>query len=629
MSATAFITGISKGGSRLGLATGLGAVLMGGMRLAGMAKKVENPDSFIPVPGLTIRNTLGFIGAKTAGDKGTQVTNKIAAMIETPGKIMSLPLESFGLEGGRGSFAELAASSSLTQKMLGENAEQTIGKVAIQSSSFGGKIMNGLGNVLQLANDKLGISSTIESKIEKKKQQLASFRKAHENVENKPSAFQALKSKIGKGPTMADNADTATILKGARSTLAQAAFQQAQIDNISPLELVKRQQAVKDLQTELSSQRNEAFKNVKTLEEYKIAEKAFNQTITKEQQAIIDAAQIGKPLQDAKDKLFNTLEHEVKGEVSGKVKSTIREYANNHEDLNELNNKKKFWQNPTQGLKDKAKNLTVGEVADFTLRYGMVAQQGLQSIKSTKIGLRTLKQLIADVTQQDASEISTFKALFGKATPMVKQARSQFFKSMLSQAIPFVGGTIAQEVASRKLGRMYGKDNTAVTIGITAGFGMVQQLSGMLFKDNTMLQTFADLRMGEEAGQELTAQHYALLLESASADIAKMNGRANYNTVLIAQYYALNNTPIAEVMQDINQGKETLMQRSHQGSEAMKQMQQATQMAQEVATQAPQKTDDVVKGKFTSQTRNQPTTKGGYAEMAIANQQQATTNSIA
>ena len=258
-------------------------------------------------------------------------------------------------------------------------------------------------------------------------------------------------------------------------------------------------------------------------------------------------------------------------------------------------------------------------------------------IRQTKIGVRTIKQLMADLTGKDPSKISTFSALFGKASPVIKEARSQFWKTMLPQHLLFATSTVMQEVGAQKLKRKYGSNSMISTMGIPMAFQAIQGLGGLLGKGGTMLQTFADTRIAQEAGEQLSADNYATLLEAASKEIKALGGKVNHNTVLIAQYYAINQTPIAEVMKDVNAGKDTLMHRSQEGKQAIEQLNAARHASleaqQEQAAQANAVSDTAASpvqgaGTFTSQERNQPKGQGGFVEKALAGQGQAASNGI-
>ena len=194
--------------------------------------------------------------------------------------------------------------------------------------------------------------------------------------------------------------------------------------------------------------------------------------------------------------------------------------------------------------------------------------------------------------------------------------------------IPLVGGGIAQEMASRKLQRAYGKDNTVVTLAVTAGFGMVQQISGFFGKDNKMLETYAAARIAEEEGSALSANDYQSILAISSNEIKGMGGVMNQNTMLIAQYYAANNTPVSEVMKDINGGKATLALRSKQGKELVDQYRMANQAAAATQTEQTVADDTLVKGKFTADERNQPKAGNSFADKATTSQSQPSSQGL-
>lgn len=627
--ATAFITGSAKG-RKVGVITTLGAALYAGMRGASLLKRVENPDSFLQViPGnLTIAKVLGFAGKKLAGDKGVKAASQISDVIATPGKVMALPLESFATQ-GKGSFAELAGGKMATQKILGEDAEKKINKVAMKTSSFGGVISNGLGKLLTQLDGFLNISGKIDRKLEKKEGYAASLSDSFKTIKNQPSLTARAKQKLGyKIDEMAKPEDIASANKRTDKWIAAAANRKKLWDDLS---LLDKQNYTKNYQDLLNGEDERFVKASKDITDETQLKKIQTEIITSRtasQRRLAKTVEAQKILEQTKGKILEHTGESTKGKISSELSRTIDKVSQTHEDIKELKDKKKFWANPGEGIKKRVNNMTMGEVADLTLRYGVVAQQGIQTVKTTKVGLRTLKQLIADLTGKDARTISTWKALFGKASPMVKEARSEFIKTTLINMIPFIGGTIAQEAASRKLSRHYGKDNTMVTIGVTAGFGMIQQLSGFFGSDNKMLETYAAARIAEEAGQQLSANDYKSILAYSSKDIKAIGGAMNHNTALIAEYYAANNTPIAEVMKDINAGKAKLMELSTQGKEMVEQYNMAAQAAAEVQNEQPVQDDAVVKGKFTANKRNQPQGKGSFVDKATTSIEQPSPHGI-
>ena len=626
MTATAFITGNKSKAGKAGIVTMMGAVLLGGMRAASMAKRVENPDAvFSMLPGnFTIAKVLNWAGGKVAGEDGAKVASQVSDAIATPGKVMSLPLEAFAKQ-GKGSISELMGGKPLTQKMLGENAEEKIAKITLKTSTLGGTISTVLGKVLQVANEKLNLSGKVDNKIAKQEAILAAAKDSLKNFKNQPNFFKKAKQKLGIDIGEYASAQEIAETSNRPEQLAVASVgRENRWNKLSLLEKQNRERAAREVDAKYDAEYTEASKGITDQGELDKIRKEVIDSRTAADKRILRKRNPRGITAEIKQKILHNAEKKTGDKIlSGDYSLAVDKVMVAKEDLDQLTDKKKFWDNPTEGIKNRAKDVTISEVADFTMRYGAVAHQAIGMVSSTKVELRTLKQLMADLTGADPRKISTFKALFGKASPLVKEARSQFIKSSLLGMIPLVGGTIAQEVASQKLKRKFGKDNNLVSIGVTAAFGMIQQLSGFMGGDNKMLETYAAARIAEEAGQQLTANDYSSILAISSNEIKGMGGVANHNTLLIAQYYEANNTPVSEVMKDINAGRATLIERSNQGKELVTQYNIANQAAVEVE-KAHSVSDNKPlvqgEGKFTANKRNQPASQGSFAEKANASQ---------
>lgn len=618
MTARAFITGESKSRKIGGIATALGAVLYGGIRLAKGARFANNPE----VMGVGLASPVVWVAKKVGGKKAADLVTKV---VSAPNEVMNKPLEAFA-KTGEGSVASNLVDTKFAQKFIGDNAEERLEGLALKTSSLGGKISNGLGNALKVIDKQFNFSGKLDKKIDAKRKDLGKeMRQAFKNVKNSQSRWDKIKASFGmKVDKMASPEDIAKFYEEneAREHISSAANKQYLHNKMPTLErqnLRKKADAVYAKKTEerekffsdglkgIKGRKNKNKKRQELAEEFKLTFSEDEQKIIKDADAA-DARRdyIGETTSGIKAKLQDSVGNK---KLSKSATRVIDKYENAHNDLHKLKNKKALWENPADEIKRRAKNVTLSDVADFTVRYGAIAQDAVHSVKATKIEIRTLKMLIGDLTGKNPKNISTLKALFGGgASPMVKAARKQFYRSFISTYLTFGIGAGLQQVISNKLKRKLGKDSMWATIASTAGFMALQKVGDALGGGNRMLQTFADMRIAQEEGAVLNAQDYAHLLENSSEDIRKIGGVSNYNTVLIAQYYTANQTDIADVMKDIAKGKTHLMELSKKGAEAMEQYSQAQQEALDEPSAV---TDNslVQEGKFTSQERNKP--KGG------------------
>ncbi|GEM_PF-4429688 len=630
MKATAFITG-NRAGSKAGLiTTGLGALFFGGMRLARYGNIAKNPDQMIPVPGVSVNGVFNWLGGGNKDPKKRHAGNKAANLagtaLQTVQQVMDTPLEGFVKKGEGGLTHKLASTTNI----LDANAEEKVGRIMMKPAKAGSSLLTQIGKIFGFADKQFDMTGRIDTKIAKKKDEIASLEEALKTAANDPSRAARIKQGLtGKDAGYASEKDVQKLLKPAAKHIQAGIKEEGKFNNLSALERQGLMTARLKVDAKHQQKALDSVKHIKDKKERKAKLAEYTPKYNKKDLKIIKDSEPLLSADGAEEEILASLENGAKGKVSGKVKKTLRDYKNANQDLAELENNKSFWVDPVDGLKKKAKDVTLGEVADFTLRWGQVANEGYQQVKGAKVNLRALKQLMADVKGVDPRSISTWSILSGSGatTPMLKEARKQYIKSTFLNLVPFVGGAVGQEIATRKLQRHWGKNNPLVTIISTMGFQAVQSAGGFLTQGETMLQEFANMRMAEETGEPLTSQHYAQLLAAASSEIKKMGGVANYNTTLIAKYYEANNTSIADVMKDINKGKTALTERSQQGAAMVKQGQMASQALQETqAQQAPQELSGqasaAVEGKFSSDPRNQPKGgKGSFVDRALASQE--------
>ncbi|MDG1286764.1 MAG: hypothetical protein P8P30_04270 [Rickettsiales bacterium] len=606
MTATAFITGASKSGAVRKLTTGLGRVFLGTVAASRFATGVKNPDALIPGGLISVKSIFGFLGG--SGKKNPHFGNKLAqymgTTVQSASELMNTPLSGFTTE-GEGGITNRLASVGVPETLLGANPAANVARVMKGPAKATGSLLERVGGFFGFVDEKLDMQRRVDGKIKQQEERISALGELVSEAGG-ASRFTSFKTNLEAG-IKAEGAFKRTPMLKKRNALQAA-------DAIHEKHAAKALQSAAHIKDKaLNKEKREAY-----VPNYTAAE-------LKQLNAVQPSLTV-----DMAHEEYLAAANKVDGKVPKKLKKAARNYKQAHEDLAELESKKAFWQNPAEALKKRGQDITIGEAADFTLRWGMVAQDGIGQVKNARLNLRALKQLMADVKGVKPQSISTWSALFGATTPMLKEARGQYVKATLLALIPFFGGAIGQEVATRKLHREFGKDNPIVTMGATLGFQAIQSLGGFFTTGETMLQDFANMRITQESGAELTPENYAQLLAAASSEIKSMGGTANYNTTLIAQYYAENKTPIAQVMQDINAGKATLTQRSQQGAEMIKQSQMATQAVQQTqAGHAAPAAPDMSAGeaapstaKFADNPRNQ--SKGGqgsFTERARASQE--------
>ena len=278
-----------------------------------------------------------------------------------------------------------------------------------------------------------------------------------------------------------------------------------------------------------------------------------------------------------------------------------------------------YRKNPKQAIEHRLKNMTVADAVSTGYRVFAIASEGVSRFKSFRESLRALKQLTADMQGVSPKSISTWKLLFGKQTGMVKEARSQFFKGAVPGVGIFFASTMLEGFAHKKISQKFGYGSIAATMGSQMLFSQVQSLGGHLEQQNSFLEYYSAYRAAQAEGKQLGAQDYKDLAGSVITKMPVAKKLDSYGMTLIAQYYAINQTPLEQVMKDMNGGSKVLLERVEQGRAAMKEIQEQQAAAEAASDQAPLTQGT---GQHTGQARNQPmgAAGGSFTDRILAEQ---------
>ena len=198
---------------------------------------------------------------------------------------------------------------------------------------------------------------------------------------------------------------------------------------------------------------------------------------------------------------------------------------------------------------DNVKGMSVDEVVNHTARYSAYAVDAYQNVNAIRGGIRALKAITADVQGTQPNKVSTFKVLFGVNQPeIVRQARKQFFMGVMPGVI---SGGLGYLVSSQ-LTKRFGHTGMIGSMAGTMSFSAVAMLGNMVSSKNPMIDVYKAIKITQEQGQPVDREMIGKFLAAASPELAKLGGEHSTNTLLIAAYYAENNTPVAQMLADIN-----------------------------------------------------------------------------
>jgi hypothetical protein len=268
-----------------------------------------------------------------------------------------------------------------------------------------------------------------------------------------------------------------------------------------------------------------------------------------------------------------------KDKFDRKQRAAIEKYLHAVEDQKVREHKASIWEDPVNAIIDRNRNRSVEEVAVKIARGAVYARRIYGDIADTSSYIKSLKLLAADATGKDISYFKgmggTWRVLFGKdMPPVVKQARKTGRVNILPRWGATIG-SIALVKPAQKFASRIGVGGTGLgreLMGMMAYEGInniVDNGAALLAKDYDTAHIYANLRVHEDmakAGEAppLDAPAYLDLIVSTSKKVRKEGGLDNQYAQLCAAYYAEHQTPLAEVLKDLNRGDKQIEKRAHE-----------------------------------------------------------------
>lgn len=249
-----------------------------------------------------------------------------------------------------------------------------------------------------------------------------------------------------------------------------------------------------------------------------------------------------------------------------KEKGRITAYANAILDKGEKLNAREFWKAPASTVKNRMKNMTV---EDAVVTATTIANQAYTLHDAcTRLGgsVRSLKLLIADVTGQKPQNISTWKALFGKAdNPVVKLARKKIWGGIMPNVGITLATTFGYGYLSKGVGKVVNHRQNRFMHGMltNAAYMGINQLGNMLEGHHSLLDVYADAKVKQEHGETVGPNDYMALLMAGAPQLQETLKASGANAAMLASHYAISKTPVSEVMADIGKGAEHLKTLTH------------------------------------------------------------------
>lgn len=660
MKASQFISGGGAKSSGLvfaSAATFLGVVLRGGR----IVQQLRNPRILAGM--VSVEDALGKF-AKEDGNRAQRILNKAKKVVGAPGR-----------------FFEQSPEEILTKepeaKWLGEGGKKAVKKVQKGTQNVGDALIDGLGSVFEKLEEKFNFSTKVSVKVEKRREDLDKVSQNLSTVNNKLTLVDRVKGIFSKKKPLASNEELSELFtESGVQRLEEAQRKQNEFDALT----VKQRNQIKKRAQELEKQFKTEFAQkteliLETAEEgtkpeapdIKIAYKEYKESLPEEDKKVVEYATVlgsGKKeyyTDNEKKKLKSDLEE--KGKIGSSVKNEVDKYTANRSEVERLEKKKRFWENPKEAIREGTKKITAGDVVDYGVRYAAVTQQGISKARKSSRNARALKVLIADLEGGNPKDISTGRIVritigafvdgvlnkigiggifVTNKNPMVAEAAKQYARATFVDYFIFSVGAVGQEVAAQKIRRRYGS-NSVPGMLVPAAFMAIQNFGGfararanqvqpqkddqnpmaganpmanmMNIRRQTLLEVYIGLLDKQDEGKPLDANDYMDILTTASKEIRDIGGVRSYDTRLIATYYAEKQLSISDVMKDLNVGKSRLMERSHQGREVTAEYARKKQeeLKDQNLQEEPQK-------KFTEDERNQPKSKKGSFTEGLKNE---------
>jgi hypothetical protein len=281
-------------------------------------------------------------------------------------------------------------------------------------------------------------------------------------------------------------------------------------------------------------------------------------------QSFVDEAQeqftASRPDKDKKISLLkNPIERVKHGAAERKANNEFNAAVRSVEQVAVATQKQSFWQDPKQGIENRLSQMSVADAAGAVMRYGGVALQVHGGISHAKLNMLSLKQMMADVTGQDAAKISTFKMMFGSVPPVVAEARKGLIKGVLPRVALLIGGALAQEKIFTALHRRIANPLLA-TGASTMAFQAIEGLGSLADSKNAILPLYHAIHLAQHTKQPVGKEAYYQLMMVAASEDAKKHRQS---LMLVANLWEAKQMPIAQAMQEINKGTANLARLSH------------------------------------------------------------------
>lgn len=172
-----------------------------------------------------------------------------------------------------------------------------------------------------------------------------------------------------------------------------------------------------------------------------------------------------------------------------------------------------------------------------------------------------LRQMQADMTGKDVSDISTLSVLTGSVAKPVEEARSKLLKLSGVRAFSAVAGlalALKSGWVDQKLGKLLG--------GMGQGMmGMMLMMKAYELPDDVakfaetivgepILQVYDAMRNAEAQGEKFTAEHYAMFLLRADESLANRGRVGEAFALELGRQFEAEGTKLAAVLTEVSNG---------------------------------------------------------------------------
>lgn len=259
-----------------------------------------------------------------------------------------------------------------------------------------------------------------------------------------------------------------------------------------------------------------------------------------------------------------------------KEERAIAEYERAIQQKMAQHDRQEFLTDPEAVTQRRLSNQSIGAVVGKGFR---IADMGIRTYQSGKIasdGFGCVRHIMADVEGKEVTSVSRLKALGtignvligngAKYPPIVRQACKAYIRGIFPRMGILLGGMWLQDKVVNKVAERV-SNPMAVNMAASMAFEGTQQLNRIFAGQSALLQLYHSLHVAQHNGHPIPAlpetagqASYLSLLLAGSPELRKMGGEYSANARLIAGYYEMHQTPIAEVMQDLNKGEARWME---------------------------------------------------------------------